>query len=153
MIQKAKDKPRCGLCGKAGKLTKTNCCNHWVCDDTGKYVMFSYAKNSCYRNHDRYTLCAYHHHNEHKGHWNSCPECRNSFETEMYVWYGTNEYNFEKLKEVPEYEPTKCSTCGTVIILSEGGYSSLGENYYCEKCSVIERKELIKKIKKENDKS
>ncbi len=31
---------------------------------------------------------------------------RESFETEMYVYYGTNEYNFEVLENPPEYEPT-----------------------------------------------
>ena len=129
------NKPSCGLCGKRGKLTKTECCDQWICDDTGKYVMFSYARNSCFRNHDRYTLCSSHYHNEHKGHWNDCTECQNNIDTEMYVWYGTNEYNFEKLKIVPKYEPTKCSQCGTIIILSEGGYSSLGKDYLCEKCT------------------
>ncbi len=51
---------RCGLCGKTEKLIKTPCCDHWICDDTHKYVLFSYATTSCYRNHDRYTLCAAH---------------------------------------------------------------------------------------------
>jgi hypothetical protein len=27
----------------------------------------------------------------------------------VYLWYGTNEYNFEKLPNPPAYEPTKCS--------------------------------------------
>jgi hypothetical protein len=52
---------RCGLCGKKGKLTRTDCCGQWICDDEDKYVMFSYARNSCHRNHRRYTLCGYHH--------------------------------------------------------------------------------------------
>ncbi len=54
------DTKRCGLCGKAAKLTKTHCCDKWICDDEDKYVLFSYARNSCLRNHRRYTLCAYH---------------------------------------------------------------------------------------------
>jgi len=50
----------CGLCGKSEKLTRTECCGAWICDDEDKYVLFSYAYNSCYRNHSRYTLCASH---------------------------------------------------------------------------------------------
>jgi hypothetical protein len=66
---------RCGLCGKQGKLTKTPCCGNWICDDSRKYVMFSYARNSCFRNHDRYTLCAFHHHEKHGGDWKNCKKC------------------------------------------------------------------------------
>ena len=129
------DKPRCGLCGKTRKLTKTDCCGKWICDDEYKYVLFSYARNSCHRNHSRYTLCAYHHNEEHDGDWKDCEECRNSFKTEIYVWYATNEYNFEKLPNPPTFEPTKCSTCGKVIALGEDEYSTLGDDFWCEKCT------------------
>jgi hypothetical protein len=27
------EKPRCGLCGKTGRLTRTPCCGNWICDD------------------------------------------------------------------------------------------------------------------------
>ncbi len=129
-------RPRCGLCGKAGKLTKTECCDQWICDDEDKYVLFSYARNSCHRNHSHFTLCSYHHNEDHPGHWKDCPLCRESFETEMYVYYGTNEYNFETLENPPEYEPTRCSKCGSVISLSEDGYViSPSEGYLCEECS------------------
>ena len=57
---KISDQPRCGLCGKTKNLTKMECCGNWICDDEHKYVMFSYARNSCHRNHLRYTLCGYH---------------------------------------------------------------------------------------------
>ncbi len=93
-----RDQPRCGLCGSTTKpLTRTPCCGQWICDDADQYVLFSYARNSCYRNHDRYTLCSYHYHEGHAGRWQDCGECRESFETEIYVYYGSNEYNFEKL--------------------------------------------------------
>jgi len=130
-----KPRPRCGLCGKTKSLTKTPCCGNWICDDEHKYVMFSYARNSCYRNHERYTLCPYHHNEEHSGHWKDCKICRKSFATEMYVWYGTNEFNFEKLENPPEYEPTRCSTCGKIIKLGTDGYAQLGDEYTCEKCN------------------
>jgi hypothetical protein len=54
--------------------------------------------------------------------------------TEMYVWYGTNGYNFEKLENPPEYEPTLCTVCGKVIVLGEDGYAQLGDKYWCEVC-------------------
>ena len=132
--------PRCGLCGKTKNLTKTKCCNNWICNDEDKYVMFSYARNSCYRNHRRYTLCSFHHTEGHSGDWKTCPKCRKDFEDklEMYVYNGTNEYNFEKLENPPSYEPTKCSKCGSVIVLSEGGFSSKGDDYFCMKCSGID---------------
>lgn len=80
---------------------------------------------------------------EHSGHWKDCQECRNSFETEMYIWYGTNEYNFEKLENPPKYEPTKCARCGIVIRLGEDGYSTFGRNYFCEACTNIEHEKQI----------
>jgi hypothetical protein len=129
---------RCGLCGKAAKLTRTECCGEWICDDEDTYVLFSYARNSCSRNHRRYTLCGYHHAEAHRGRWKECSQCRDAFETEMYVYYGTNEYNFETLENPPAYEPTRCSRCGTVIVLSAGGYSMLGEAYWCADCTDAE---------------
>ncbi len=98
--------------------------------------MFSYARNSCHRNHSRYTLCAYHFHEGHEGKWQECKKCRKDFPTELYVYYGTNEYNFEKLADPPSFEPTRCAECGTVIALGEGGYSIKGGEYFCMECSV-----------------
>jgi len=134
---------RCGLCGETGNLTRTECCGNWICDDEDQYVLFSYARNSCHRNHRRYTLCGSHHAEGHSGDWKDCPKCRQSVETELYVWYGTNEYNFEKLENPPEYKPTKCSTCGKVIELGAGGYSCQGDDYWCEKCSRAQMAKLL----------
>jgi hypothetical protein len=135
---KPQDKPRCGLCGKTKKLTRTECCGNWICDDEDQYVLFSYAYNSCSRNHRRYTLCASHFAEEHEGDWKDCPICRRSFKTEMYVWYGTNEFNFEKLPNPPSYEPTKCSRCGVVIKLGTDGYSINSNKFYCQRCSYLD---------------
>ena len=55
--ERASARPQCGLRGATTNLTKTECCGNWICDDEDQYVLFSYARNSCYRNHDRYTLC------------------------------------------------------------------------------------------------
>lgn len=35
------DAPRCGLCGKRGRLVRTECCGEWICDDEDSYVLFS----------------------------------------------------------------------------------------------------------------
>jgi len=142
--QTVADQPRCGLCGKTGKLTKTECCDQWICDDEEDYRLFSYARNSCYRNHSQYTLCGYHYNEGHSGDWKTCSKCRDDFEheIEMYVHYGTNEYNFEKLKYPPKYKPTHCATCGAVIVLSEGGYSTRGDEYLCAACTSAEFPDL-----------
>ena len=129
---------RCGLCGKSKNLIRTECCGNWICDDADQYILFSYAHNSCYRNHDRYTLCAMHHHEGHEGDWKTCEECRDDVPTEMYVWYGTNEYNFEVLENPPEFEPTRCSKCNRIIRLAEDGYAMRQGQYLCEGCSGIE---------------
>jgi hypothetical protein len=143
-----KGRPKCGLCGKTKKLTKTECCDQWICDDEDKYVLFSYATNSCYRNHRRYTLCGYHYSEGHPGDWRDCPKCRNSFQTEMYVFYGTNEFNFEKLENPPAYFPTKCARCGVVISLGYDGYSSKGDKYWCEECTNKEMKSIHRRAKR-----
>jgi hypothetical protein len=54
----------------------------------------------------------------------------------MYVWYGTNEYNFEKLSNPPKFEPTLCHDCGRRISLGEDGFMISSGNYYCERCTV-----------------
>ncbi|PSN13686.1 hypothetical protein C7293_14855 [filamentous cyanobacterium CCT1] len=127
--------PRCGLCGGTTNLTKTECCDNWICDDEDQYVMFSFAHNSCYRNHRRYTLCGGHYVEDHLGSWKDCEACKELFETEMYVYYGTNEYNFEKLKNPPKYDPTRCETCNRIIRLGYDAYSYGSEGYTCDRCS------------------
>jgi hypothetical protein len=129
--------PKCGLCGKTKKLTKTDCCDQWICDDEDNYVLFSYARNSCSRNHRRYTLCGSHFMERHSGNWQTCQQCRESFETEMYVYYGTNEYNFEKLANPPSFKPTHCETCQKVISLGEDEYTMFGEKYFCVECANL----------------
>ena len=128
---------RCGLCGKTKNLAKTDCCGQWICDDEHTYVLFSYARNSCFRNHRRFTLCGYHYAEGHMGNWQTCSACKNEFETEMYVYYGTSEYNFEKLKNPPKFKPTRCAKCKKIIHLGEDGYSMHSGRYYCMECSGI----------------
>ncbi|HXH81510.1 MAG TPA: hypothetical protein VNN07_01125 [Candidatus Tectomicrobia bacterium] len=119
------------------ELTRTHCCGQWICDDEDKYVMFSYARNSCSRNHRRYTLCGYHSTEGHSGDWRDCRRCRKDFDTEMYVYYGTNEYNFITLEKPPSYKPTLCRKCRSVIRLAEDAYTMRGKEYFCARCSPV----------------
>lgn len=135
----AKNKQKCGLCGKTKNLTKTECCGQWICDDESEYVMFSYAKNSCHRNHRRLTLCAFHYAEGHSGDWAECEACREAFDTEDYVCYGTNEYNFRKLTNPPKFEPTRCSKCGRIIDRMHEGFVQSGVDYFCEDCHGLPR--------------
>jgi len=73
--------------------------------------------------------------------------CRNGFETKMYVYYGTNEYNFEKLENPPTYLPTKCARCGVVISLGYDGYSVKGDKYFCEECADKEMEDAVRRVK------
>jgi len=129
---------RCGLCGKTRNLTKAECCGQWICDDEGSYALFSYARNSCARNHRRFTLCGHHFNERHAGTWQTCESCREGFATEMYVYYGTNEYNFEKLAPPPAFEPTRCGRCNGVIKLGTEEYSIGRDGYTCSNCFSFE---------------
>ena len=136
---------RCGLCGSTTKpLTHAPCCGNWICDDEDQYVPFSYARNSCHRNHSRYTLCGFHHAEGHTGRWQDCKKCRDNLNAEMYVCYGTNEYNFEKLENPPAFEPTRCAQCGRVIHLgTEGHMLHPDGTYSCEICMEEEMRRIM----------
>lgn len=99
-------------------------------------MLFSFARNSCSRNHHRYTLCGSHWSEEHEGDWQTCEACRTAFATELYVWFGTNEYNFEKLADPPPFQPTYCASCHRRIRLGTDGYVIAAGTYLCESCGV-----------------
>ncbi|AIK96595.1 hypothetical protein ID47_07460 [Candidatus Paracaedibacter acanthamoebae] len=125
-------RPACGLCGETGNLTKTPCCNDWICDDADKYVLFSYKTSSCYRNHDRYTLCSYHHKEDHSGKWQDCAECKNDFQLENYVDFATNDFNFEKLANLPKVT-IKCVNCGFESNSMQDFSFQTSNSFYCNK--------------------
>jgi hypothetical protein len=136
-IKTGKVLPACGLCGEKKKpRLKTECCGNWVCGDESDYVLFSYSRDICARNHRRFTLCGYHDAEEHKGDWKTCKKCRDDFEHELevYVWYGTNEYNFEKLENPPKFRRTHCVGCDKILCLPDGGYATLKDVYVCDDC-------------------
>jgi hypothetical protein len=125
------EKPTCGLCGKKTKdLTKTPCCDNWICDDVHEYVLFSYDTNSCYRNHDRYTLCATHSRENHAGIWQECKKCKNEYPIENYVDFGTNDFNFEKLKNPPKVT-IKCVSCGFQSNTAQDFAYQTSNGWYC----------------------
>ena len=128
------EEKRCFICGATRNLARTECCGKWICDDEGDYVPFSYARNSCHRNHSRFTLCGFHYAEGHKGDWKTCKKCRKMSQPEMVAWYGTNEYNWEKMPDPPNFEPTKCAKCGKIIVLPNGGYASTKDGYICDDC-------------------
>lgn len=130
-----KSKKQCGLCGETKDLMRTGCCGQWICDDEDQYKLFSFSHNSCARNHRRFTLCGHHYVERHVGKWQECNKCRDDIDTEMYVHYGTNEYNFEKLVDPPDFEPTKCIKCKKTIRLGNDAYSVTRDGYFCSRCS------------------
>ena len=136
--QLPRERPVCGLCGAEENLTRTECCSQWICDDEDQYQLFSFARNSCYRNHRRQTLCGFHHTESHKGDWTTCLKCRTNFEDDLerYVYHGTNEYNFKVLPNPPKYEPTRCISCDVVIDKSMGGYSEGPDGARCMECTT-----------------
>src|SRR5438552_279219 len=107
MKTKATNKKKCGLCSKSKALMTTDCCKQPICDFE--------INMKCFRGHNRYTLCSSHYNEQHTGQWQNCNDCKEAFETEMYVYYATNEYNFQKLENPPTYEPTKCHNCHKII--------------------------------------
>ena len=131
MLIKEKKKA-CGLCGTTKNLIKTPCCDNWICDDADQYIIFSFAKNSCYRNHDRYTLCSVHHHSNHKGKWQECTKCKKDYAIEHYVDYTTNEFNFEKLQNPPKIT-IKCINCGFESNTIQDFAFQTNKDFYCTK--------------------
>ena len=109
----------CGLCDKTlnesllkcGKpLIKTKCCKHWICNDSHLYSPGSFGRNSCFINHQRYTLCGLHHAKNHEHRWQDCLECKNDMDYIHYAEKATNGYNFEILRI--KREKFVCDNCG-----------------------------------------
>jgi hypothetical protein len=130
---------RCGLCGKRDRLTQTECGQQWVCDDAHTYELFSYTRNSCDHNHGRFTLCGFHYNERHHGEWKTCEPCRRAFATELYVYFGTNEYNFERLENPPAVEPTRCRVCQKRIRLGEDSFGGRAGHDVCRSGGEAER--------------
>ncbi|ESZ97827.1 hypothetical protein SBOR_1836 [Sclerotinia borealis F-4128] len=129
----------CGLCGKTDNLTRTECCDRAICNDDGDYQAFSYSNISCNRNHRRYTLCAFHHNEEHVGkYWKKCEKCVGgvTFNQDTMITQGTSSYNFkeDEWKDAPELKPTKCGNCQKVVSTATEMHSGGGEHLRCMRC-------------------
>jgi len=122
---------KCGLCGSAEKgLTRTPCCGNWICDDEDSYGTFSFERNSCYRNHSKYTVCSNHFESRHKGPWQECQKCKDEIILPYYVEMGTNEHNFVVL-ENPEQVQIRCVNCDFVgSSINEFSYTT-SKGFYC----------------------
>ncbi|MCP4473619.1 MAG: hypothetical protein GY821_03440 [Gammaproteobacteria bacterium] len=129
--------PCCGLCGKTDNLTKTPCCDHWVCDESNE-SSFPYGANNCYRNHERYTLCAAHYNEDHQGNWQACQLCKDDYAIEDYVEYATNAFNFEPLKNLPEIT-IKCANCDFKSSIMQDFFLQTSKGWYCTKSQCQER--------------
>ena len=131
----------CGLCGKQGRLTRTDCCNRRICDDHGLYRLFTYSRVSCARNHERYTVCSTHwrEHPEETSNWRDCAKCREFYgddDLETYVGQSTSNCNFaEDEWKPPEFEKTYCADCKRLIKMNCDGYSGGPKGKRCEDCS------------------
>ena len=131
--QISQSKSICGLCGsKTKNLTKTHCCDNWICDGSDSNALFSCHSNSCYENHDCYTICAYHSNEKHKGEWQDCKKCKNSFDLPNYVDMGTNEYNFDVLQN-PEKVTVTCVNCGFTADSINGFAYQTSKGHFCSK--------------------
>lgn len=83
---------KCFVCHSSSlevDITYTECCNLPVCDNSHEYQMMSYSRDFCQRSHDRYTSCASHCQEEHKGDWRDCVECNNERDGAR-PFYSTN---------------------------------------------------------------
>lgn len=117
----AGDQIKCGLCKKTNtesfdacgkQLIRTKCCQNWICDDSHEYVINSFKKTSCWRNHERYTQCGIHFKKGHKEEWQTCKQCEYDNKSDMvtYIDHASNEYNFEPRKDLSRIE-IQCSNC------------------------------------------
>lgn len=81
----------CGLCrARKPPFKYTECCRRVVCADEGNYVLMSYGRNSCSRNHNRYTNCSNHNQAGHAGRWQDCAACKNGYDEYDWWTFGSN---------------------------------------------------------------
>lgn len=101
--KKSKKRLACGLCGQnSQQITMTECCNNPICDNED-------VRHSCFFNHFRYTLCAYHMKESHTGRYKDCERCIADF-SQPY----DDDYKMYYFKTEPEKKGIKltCSNCG-----------------------------------------
>ena len=99
----------------------------------------TYGRESCRRNHDRYSLCANHLNEKHTGPLRTCRPCRDVRPfVEDYVWRYTNVYNFlpDRLEHPPAFAPMHCRECGVVVYVNCDSHTRKpGHVMVCEECA------------------
>ncbi len=74
---------RCSLCGeKSLLLGKSKCCDQWFCCDTD--FLSIRGGGYCQFKHEHYSICYFHHNENHQGRWQGCKECRDFFGEEQF---------------------------------------------------------------------
>jgi hypothetical protein len=131
---------KCGICGKAENIIQTPCCKNDICTDE-HIPYYLNEPDNCSQRHNRNTICGHHYNYKHEGQWQNCEKCKNSLMTEIYVWYGTNKFNFVKLDKLPKYELTVCCRCKSRIKLGEEGFLNYRNRYYCSSCALATQAE------------
>ena len=120
MIKKSNTEEKCGLCNKTSQevfkakgatLSKTPCCDHWICNDEHTYQIGTYSLKSCMRNHMKYTICGAHYKEDHKGDWRKCKKCKQDNDRVFYDDQMTNKFNFEPVQGIKK-KKIFCCTCG-----------------------------------------
>ncbi|CAG9461829.1 unnamed protein product [Pedinophyceae sp. YPF-701] len=134
----------CTMCGSTRKLKRLECCGEWICDAQDDYVMFSYSRDFCDRNHERYTRCASHANDKHRGDWRTCKECASLGEDDLgRNWHATCGYNFVPPleKDCPKGEmlTETCVECKRRLFPGLEKYSRsfmpVANPYTCQECS------------------
>ena len=69
---------RCHFCGRNNlPLVKMKCCDQWSCCDTE--FMSLRGGGYCLFQPEHYSICHFHHNENHSGAWQACDECRDFF--------------------------------------------------------------------------
>ena len=133
---------------------RTECCNKLICDDEDSYVLFSYSREHCSRNHRRYSNCAYHYGEGHEGKWQECERCKEDLTSCLsdgsvnYDWavragnHPDHPYRFNFSEDALQFDWEKevkypsCSSCGKDIDTWMDGYTiKPGGAHLCASCA------------------
>ena len=78
------------------------------------------------------TFCLTHYYSKHKGKWQECKQCKDEYSIENYVYFATNDFNFEKLPNAPKIT-IRCVNCEFESNTMEDFAFETSEGFYCTK--------------------